>query len=149
MLAELAAANAAFAVIRTTLKNGRELVDAGQHLVEYLKHKDELTHKHNKKKSSMFGGEPMEEFLALEKLKSQEEELKQLMIYHGRAGMWADWLKFQAEYRKKQAAEKAAREREHQEFIENLQLGGAVLAVVVTLIACGWFLLEAIKHGGY
>ena len=36
MLAELAIANAAFAVIKTTLSNGRELVDAGKAVGDYF-----------------------------------------------------------------------------------------------------------------
>ena len=38
--------------------------------------------------------------MALEELKQKEEELKQIMIYAGRPGLWADWQKFQAEARK-------------------------------------------------
>ena len=45
MLAELAAANAAFAVIKTTISNGRELVDAGQALGNYFSAKSQLAKK--------------------------------------------------------------------------------------------------------
>lgn len=36
MLAELAAANAAFAVIKAALANGKELVDVGSKALEYF-----------------------------------------------------------------------------------------------------------------
>ena len=38
--------------------------------------------------------------MALEELRQKEEELKQIMIYVGRPGLWADWQKFQAQARK-------------------------------------------------
>ena len=36
MIAELAAANAAFGVIKETIANGKELYEAGQSLAEYF-----------------------------------------------------------------------------------------------------------------
>ena len=50
--------------------------------------------------------------MALEELKQKEEELKQIMIYAGRPGLWADWQKFQAEARKsRRYAEKMAQKK--------------------------------------
>ena len=42
MLAELAAANAAFAIIKQTLSNGKELVDAGKAISQYVDAKETL-----------------------------------------------------------------------------------------------------------
>jgi hypothetical protein len=47
--------------------------------------------------------------MALEQLKKQEAELKQMMIYQGRPGMWQDWLRFQVEAR--QRREQTEKER--------------------------------------
>ena len=93
MLAELAAANAAFAIIKGALQNTGEIASAGQALVSYFDNKSALQKKTNDKG----GSSDLQEFMALEQLKQQEEELKQLMIYSGRAGLWQDWIKFQAE----------------------------------------------------
>jgi hypothetical protein len=46
--------------------------------------------------------------LPLEELKKQQQELKELMIYQGRPGLWDDWLKFQVDARKKREAAAAA-----------------------------------------
>ena len=54
MLAELAAANAAFAVIKAALKNGKELVEVGGKVSEYFDLKDKLQHGANEKA----GGRP-------------------------------------------------------------------------------------------
>lgn len=107
MIAELMAANAAFAVIKKAVQNSGELMNAGQALFSYFDNKSAIQKKYEKKAKSLKGSD-IEEFFALEQLKKQEEELKQLMIYHGRGGLWDDWLRFQAEAKKKRVeAEKA------------------------------------------
>jgi len=103
MLAELAVANAAFTVIKETVQNGGDIFAAGQSLFSYFDNKSAIQRKVNE------GGESaLEEFAALEQLKVQEAELKRMMVYHGRAGLWNDWLKFQAEAARRREAEKKA-----------------------------------------
>jgi hypothetical protein len=108
MLAELAAANAAFAVIKGALANGKELHQLGSRVFDYFDNKASIQEKATKKG----GGSDMEEFMALEQLKQQEEELRERMVYAGRPGMWDDWVKFQAAAARKrrEAKEAAARE---------------------------------------
>ena len=93
MIAELAAANAAYAVIKTCLQNTGELASAGQALASYFDNKSALQKKSNEKGNRS----DLEEFMALEHLKQQEQELEQLMIYQGRPGLWSDWIKYQAD----------------------------------------------------
>jgi hypothetical protein len=78
MLAELMAANAAFAVIKTSLQNGSEIASCGAKLGEYFGLKAELSKKASAK------GSDSEEFWALESLREAEAELKTLLIYCGR-----------------------------------------------------------------
>ena len=87
MLLELAAANAAFAVIKEAVSNGKDLWDAGGALTEYFSNKNKIAQEVQKKGASRTD---LEEFMALEQLKKQEEELKELMIYSGRGGLWDD-----------------------------------------------------------
>jgi hypothetical protein len=108
MLAELAACNAAFSVIKAALANGKELSALGSRVFDYFDNKAVIQEKATKKG----GGSDMEEFMALEQLKQQEEELRERMVYAGRPGMWDDWVKFQAaaSRRRREAKEEAARE---------------------------------------
>jgi multidrug efflux pump subunit AcrA (membrane-fusion protein) len=108
MLAELAAANAAFAVIKAALANGKELSALGSRVFDYFDNKAKIQEKATQKG----GGSDLEEFMALEQLKQQEEELRERMVYAGRPGMWDDWVKFQAAAARKrrEAREEAARE---------------------------------------
>ena len=141
MLAELAAANAAFAIIKQAVSNGRDLANAGSAIADFVGAKEELRKKGEKKKRSPFsGGGDLEEFMALEKIKEQEEQLREMMVWAGRPGMWADWQKFQTEARKARQKAEAARARRKKKIIEVtlLTLLGIVGLGVLGFI--GWFL---------
>ena len=141
MLAELAAANAAFAIIKQAVSNGRDLANAGSAIADFVGAKEELRRKGEKKKRSPFsGGGDLEEFMALEKIKEQEEQLREVMVWAGRPGMWADWQKFQTEARKARQKAEAARARRKKKIIEVtlLTLLGIVGLGVLGFI--GWFL---------
>lgn len=132
MLVELAAANAAFAVIKEAVANAGDLMAAGQKVFEYFDSKAAIQRKANA------GGNKsdMEEFMALEQLKKQEEQLKQMMIYQGRPGLWYDWLKFQAQAARNREAAKRAAELKRLKFRERLSNIFWWSVLVVTLI--GW-----------
>ena len=118
MLAELAAANAAFGVIKSFISNGKELASCGKQISDFVFAKEQIQKKASKQRAKGVRGNDLEEFMALEKIKQQEEELKQIMIYAGRPGLWQDWQKFQAEARKsRRYAEKMA-EKHKQEMLE-------------------------------
>lgn len=107
MLAELAACNAAFSVIRTAIANGKEIADVGSSIASFVGAKEDLQRKAQRKG----GGSDLQEFLALEKIKQQEAELKQIMIA-GRPGLWREWQAFQAKARvARREAEIAAAEK--------------------------------------
>jgi len=119
MLAEIAAANAAFAVIKGALANGKELHQLGSRVFDYFDNKAKIQEEATKKG----GGSDLAEFMALEQLKQQEEELRERMVYAGRPGMWNDWVKFQAAAARKrrEAKEEAAREaKRRQEELEKM-----------------------------
>lgn len=139
MLAELAAANAAYAVIKEAISNGGDLIAAGAKLGEYFGLKSEISKKASKK------GNNSEEFWALEKLRQQEEELKTLMIYQGRPGLWQDWLEFQARQRRERDAEEVqerARVARRKEVVQAILI--AILVAVIGLSLIGVVLMAAI-----
>ena len=138
MLVELAAANAAFAVIKEAVANGGDILAAGQQLFSYFDNKSKI-----QKKASEGGNKSdMEEFMALEQLKRQEEQLKQMMIYQGRPGLWYDWLKFQSQAKRKREAAELAEQARKLRFKEKLlnTFWWTVLGVVLTgwIIGAAW-----------
>ena len=140
MLAELAAANAAFAVIKQCVQNGRELTSAGTAIANFVTAKEELQRKGNKKKGKGVGGHDLEEFMALEKIREQEEQLKQIMIYTGRPGLWSDWQKFQAEARKSRRVQEELAKRRREEILEMIAIGGFITIVAAVVVAFFWWL---------
>ena len=93
MLAELAAANAAFAIIKKAVTNTGDLAKAGKAISDFVIAKETLQRKGQQKKRRGVRSSDLEEFMALEAIKQKEKELKQFMIYAGRPGLWSDWAK--------------------------------------------------------
>ncbi len=112
MLAELATANAAFAVIKQAVQNSGEIARAGSAIAKFVGAKEDLEKKVAGKSKSSVGGSDLEAFLALEQVKEAEYELKKIMIYIGRPRLWSDWQAFQAKCRtERREAQKKARRR--------------------------------------
>lgn len=141
MLVELAAANAAFAVIRETVNNGGDIMAAGAKLFDYFDNKSEI----QKKADS---GNDMQAFAALEQLKTNEAELKRMMIYHGRAGLWDDWLEFQKQAKHKRiAAEQAAIRKRAERIAKMWEVAGwtLVASLMLTLAVIGFWVIDQLK----
>jgi hypothetical protein len=138
MLAELAAANAAFAVIKTAVQNGKDIAAAGSAIANFVGAKEDLQRKANKKGN----GSDLEEFMALEQIREQEEQLKQLMIYAGRPGLWHDWQKFQAKARtaRREAEELAKKNRA--QIIEYTIAGFLLLVLFAIVVSGAWLIYD-------
>ena len=132
MLAELAAANAAFQVIKQVVSNGRDIAAAGSAIAKFVGAKQDLERKSLKKG----GGSDLEEFMALEPIREQEEQLRQIMIYTGRPGLWHDWQRFQAKARvaKKEAEDEARRKRK--QYFE-IAIITFLFTVGLVILGCG------------
>jgi len=146
MLAELAAANAAFDVIKQTLANGREIYDAGEALAKYFGLKNEIqkrAHEHGYKSD-------IQAFMAAEQLAAKEAELKEMMIYQGRGGMWDDWLSFQQEMKRSREEEereqRIAKQKRKQAILRAFEW---TIATIIALAAVGivsWLALIIIQY---
>jgi len=129
MLLELAAANAAFAVIKETIANGGDIMSAGQHIFKFFDSKSEIS------KKASGSGSDSEAFFALEQIKQHEIQIKEMFIYQGRPGLWDEWLAFQVEARKKREAEARAivlKKRRRIQAIKGVLTGIAVFLLGVT-----------------
>ena len=142
MLAELAAANAAFDVIKQSIQNGKEIYEAGEAVAEYFGLKSEIqkrAHEHGYKSD-------LQAFMAAEQLKAQEEELKNMMIYQGRGGMWTDWLEFQAQMKRSREEEELEKKRakvKRKKALMDILIISSVIVGSVAIVGAGiWFLLS-------
>ena len=141
MLAELAIANTAFQTVKKFITNGKELYDMGDQLYNFFDAKSNLQKAVNNSNKS--DKSDLEEFLALEKIKAQEDELRQLMIYVGRPGMWTDWLKFQSAAAQRRQEQQKEVMRKKLKFQQDLymyfEVGMIVLLITGVVIGIGYF----------
>ena len=109
MLAELAAINAAYAVIKEVICNGKELGECAGHLGNFFDNKKKLEKKVIE--APVTQRSQLEEFFALEEARRKEKELKDYMLIAGRPGLWDDWIRFQRAIAQKELEEAQARRR--------------------------------------
>ena len=138
ILETIAAANAAYSVIRTCIQNGREGADLMASVGKFLTAEEDIKKAVQKKKNSpltaITGGEEgdWEEFQALEDIREKRRELESYIRLYGRPGQWDRWQQWQAEARKQRQAAKKAAEKRREEQIEMLQT-----IVIIFLAAAG------------
>lgn len=147
MLAEIAAANAAFSVIKKAIQNTGDITKAGKAIGDFVFAKDMLKKTGERKKNSIWSkalgrnSSDLEEFMALEELKNKEEELRSMMQIYGRGGLWNDYIKFQAEARKNREYQRKEREK-FIEYVKEIILGTLILVGSIgMLVAIAWFLM--------
>jgi len=143
ILESIAAANAAYSVIRQALGNGKETAGLIGAVGKFLSAEEDVKEAINKKKSSpitMITGSSegdWEEFQQLEKLKAKRAELESYCRLYAPPGTWDRWQQWQAEARKQRKAAKIAAEKAREERMETIAtvlgigfgLGFLVLAV--------------------
>ena len=135
MLAELTAINAAYAVIKETVSNGKELTACIKHLGSFFSIKRKLEQKVTFTPASERN--QLEEFFALEEVRRKEKELRDYMLIAGRPGLLEDWDRFRKRHAEKEAAEAAERYRIAQEEaarVEEMQLLGCVIVLFLIFI---------------
>ena len=137
MLAEIAAANAAFSVIKAALANGKELHQLGSRVFDYFDNEAVIQERLTKNG----GASDSAEFAAMEQLRQQKELLRESMVYAGRPGLWDDWLKFQAAAARRRREQKEAAERERlrraarlAQLTEYIALGMASIVLAALMI---------------
>lgn len=147
MLVEIAAANAAFAIIKEAVQHSGDLMAAGKSVMDYFNAKSSIQKKIEE--TPPHKRNDLEEFFELERMKKQEQELKELMIYQGRPGLWDDWLRFQANAKKRRdeakreaEAEVQRKKEELQHLFENLMIIAAIIALVAVLIGLIYWALQ-------
>jgi hypothetical protein len=147
MLVELAAANAAFAIIKEAVQNSGDLMNAGQAIFQYFDSKSAIQKKYEDKAKKSRTND-IEEFFALEQLKKQEVELREMMQWQGRAGMWTDWLEFQKQAKAKRdearkAELRAAAARKAKIWLTLMWT--AIVSLLGVLMAIGLWVVSQLK----
>ena len=134
-------ANSAFAVIKQTLENGKEISSAGAAIAKFVGAEDQLQRDLHKKRNSIWTNvlgktdNDLEEFMALEQIRVKHEKLREYMQLYGRAGLWTDYQAYCAEARKARKEAEAKRIKQKQEF-KDLVLK-IFLFIMITALCAG------------
>lgn len=141
VLESIAAANAAYSVIKTALSNGKEtagLIGAvGKFLGAEEEVKDAVNRKKNNPLTAIAGGEQgdWEEFQALEDLRRKRQELESYCRLYAPPGTWDRWQQWQMEARKQRQAAKRAAQKAREERNEAIAtVAGILMAVTVCVL---------------
>ena len=141
MLEMLAAANAAYAVIKKTIENGREISAAGAAIGKFVGAEDQLQQDLHKRKNSMWTNflgkqdNDLEEFMALEEIRRKKEQLREFMQLYGRPNLYTDYLEHCSEARKRRK-QAAIDRKKRKEKIEDIILK-SVLGILITALLAG------------
>jgi hypothetical protein len=134
-------ANSAFAVIKQTLENGKDIASAGSAISRFVGAEEQLQRDLHKKRNSIWTNllgrtdNDLEEFMALEQIRVKNEKLREYMQLYGRAGLWTDYQQYCAEARKARKEAEAKRKKQRQEF-KDLVLK-IVLFIMITALCAG------------
>ncbi len=144
MLEEIQQANQAFATIKSALQNGREFYDVSESCATYFNCKSLIARRSKKKGRKT----ELQNFMELEKLRKQEEWIREWMIYAGRPNLYDDWLKFQSQCKKVRAAEERAKKQSDEAIANQVMkwfkwMGGATATLFSILVAVMDFLQVA------
>ena len=99
-------ANSAFAVIKQTIENGRDISSAGAAIGKFVGAEDQLQQDLNKRKNSIWTNflgktdNDLEEFMALEQIRVKKDQLREFMQLYGRANLYNDYIQYCADARK-------------------------------------------------
>ena len=126
----------AFAAIKAAVSAGQELVNVTKQIGEFFDGVADLRNKHNKKKNSAFSGEDenaMETFVALQKAKDAEDELRQLVIHLRGYSAWQELIAIRARVRREKKEREEEQARLKAERFESLVIWGSV-GLILTLV---------------
>ena len=146
ILESIAAASAAYEVIKTAINQGREGAGLIGAVGKFLSAEEDIKEAVQRKKNSPFtaitGGEEgdWEEFQALEQIREQRKELESYIRLYGQAGQWDRWVQWQAEARKQRAAAKKAAALRREEQIEQIQVATGIVLAITTVVLSVYYL---------
>jgi len=146
ILESIAAANAAYSVIKTALGNGKETAGLISAVGKFLSAEEDVKEAVNRKKNSpitaITGSSEgdWEEFQHLENLRQKRAELESYCRLYAPPGTWDRWQQWQAEARKqRQAAKKAAR-LAHEKRMETIQIAAGIILAITTCVLGVYYL---------
>ena len=149
VLETMAGINAAYAIIKSTIENGKELSSRAQAIGKFASGRTELEKIHQAKSNSFWvklagtDASDLETFMHKEKVKRMKNSLREYMQLYGRGGMWGDYQKYCAEARKDRARavrEKQLARKKIVDIFGGIFLSMLIVAFISFIIFMGWLI---------
>jgi len=146
ILESIAAANAAYSIIKTAIGNGKETAGVIGAVGKFLTAEEDIKQAVQKKKNSpltaITGGEEgdWEEFQALENIREKRKELESHIRLYGQPGQWDRWIQWQNEARKQRQAARKAAEKRQEEMMERIQIAAGILLAITGVVLAIYYL---------
>lgn len=146
ILESIAAANAAYSVIRTALSNGKETANLMSSIGKFLSAEEDIKSAVERKKKSpltaITGGEEgdWEEFQALEDIRQKRAELESWCRLYAPSGTWDRWVSYEAKVRTQRAEAKKAALKAREKRNEQIAMGIAITVAFSTCIVGLYYL---------
>lgn len=140
MIAELAAFNAAFGVVKAAVNNGRDIASCAKQIGDMIGAQEALQARGEKKKNSVWAAlagkdtNDFEEFMALEKIKQQRKELLSALQLYGRPGLKDDFIRFEIEARKSRREAEIEAKKSREKVLEWAVGGTLILLGIVAFV---------------
>ena len=141
ILESIAAANAAYSVIRTALSNGKETANLMSSIGKFLSAEEDIKSAVDRKKknplTAITGGEEgdWEEFQALEDIRAKRAELESWCRLYAPSGTWDRWVSYEAKVRTQRAEAKKAAIKAREKRNEQIAMALAITLAFSTCIA--------------
>ncbi len=132
MLAELAIANAAFKIIKATVNNGQDVMNAGAAITKYFGASQAI-----EQKAKLGTGDVLAAYQAKQAIERQEKELEWMLNKQGLLGYYK-YCQFRDEFRKKQKAESKNRKVRQAKINSNINDGLIAMGIVIAIIAAAF-----------
>ena len=146
ILETIAAANAAYGVIKSCLQNGKEVTGLVSEVGKFLHAEETLQEEYKKRKDNPLAkvlGKDIndwEHFQHLEEMARKRKELESWCKLYGPPGTWDRWVKFQADARIARKEARRAAEKAREERVELIITILSIAGGIVAMAAVFWWL---------
>lgn len=142
---EVGVAVAAFQTLKSGINAGKELHNMSKEIATLWDNIDGINQAHNKKKNSAFKSvneEALDTFVAKQKAKDMEDQLREMIIYTRGMNAWQELVKIRATIRKERIAE-AKRKRDRIRRVFEIMILVVTMVVGIGVLASfAYYLLE-------
>jgi hypothetical protein len=142
-IAAIKVANEAIGAVKELINNVQSVGQIGSHLTKLTDAEDEIKQKADQ-------GD-LDAFFALEKIQQEKANIKQLLIWGGRAGLYDDFIKFQntrRELREAQAKREAQAIAQRRRQVRDWAIGIAIAVSILSAFGLIGYIFYYISRQG-